>query len=171
MAGMTPNEGGMFSSNTTNSAFKKQLNKVYTWYTGGFIAFVCVLAVAEQMGLTRAWIGYIFLAATVLLYAGIGVMSRTNDAAEYYVAGRRVPALYNGMATGADWMSAASFIGMAGTLYLTGYSGRDGREPVDTRRRGSSAAVWYFARVPQWHRLSDLARSRPSPSRTKPDLA
>jgi cation/acetate symporter len=123
MAGMTPNEGGVFSSDTTNAAFKQSLNKVYTWYTGGFIAFVIVLAIAEQMGLTRAWIGYIFLGATVLLYAGIGVMSRTNDAAEYYVAGRRVPALYNGMATGADWMSAASFIGMAGTLYLTGYSG------------------------------------------------
>ena len=123
MAGMTPNEGGMFASNTTNAAFKKSLNKVYTWYTGGFIVFVIALAIAEQMGLSRAWIGYIFLAATVLLYAGIGVMSRTNDAAEYYVAGRRVPALYNGMATGADWMSAASFIGMAGTLYLTGYSG------------------------------------------------
>jgi cation/acetate symporter len=61
--------------------------------------------------------------ATVLLYAGIGIMSRTNDAAEYYVAGRRVPAMYNGMATGADWMSAASFIGMAGTLYLQGYGG------------------------------------------------
>jgi cation/acetate symporter len=75
------------------------------------------------MGLTRNYIGYAFLAATVLLYAGIGFMSRTNDAAEYYVAGRRVPAMYNGMATGADWMSAASFIGMAGTLYLTGYSG------------------------------------------------
>jgi len=113
----------MFSSNTTNAAFKKSLNKVYTWYTGGFIAFVIVLAIAEQMGLSRAMIGYIFLGATVLLYAGIGVMSRTNDAAEYYVAGRRVPAIYNGMATGADWMSAASFIGMAGTLYLTGYSG------------------------------------------------
>jgi len=73
--------------------------------------------------LPRTTIGYVFLAATVLLYAGIGVMSRTNDAAEYYVAGRRVPAVFNGMATGADWMSAASFIGMAGTLYLTGYGG------------------------------------------------
>ena len=72
------------------------------------------LAIAEQMGLSRRWIGYIFLLATVGLYAGIGVMSRTSDAAEYYVAGRRVPALFNGMATGADWMSAASFIGMAG---------------------------------------------------------
>ena len=111
------------SDNQSQSDFKKGLNKVYTWYTGGFILFVIVLAILEQMGLPRNWIGYLFLAATVLLYAGIGVMSRTNDAAEYYVAGRRVPAMYNGMATGADWMSAASFIGMAGTLYLTGYGG------------------------------------------------
>ena len=107
----------------TQSEFARSLKKVYTWYTGGFIAFVLILAVAEQMGLSRAYIGYAFLAATILLYAGIGVMSRTSDAAEYYVAGRRVPALFNGMATGADWMSAASFIGMAGTLYLTGFNG------------------------------------------------
>jgi cation/acetate symporter len=124
MAGMTPSSGGgsAFSA-TTNKGFKQQLSKVYTWYTGGFLAFVVVLAVLEQMGLPRNWIGFIFLIATVSLYAGIGIMSRTSDAAEYYVAGRRVPALYNGMATGADWMSAASFIGMAGTLYLTGYGG------------------------------------------------
>ncbi len=122
MAGLPTEGGGVFSAGS-NSAFKKQLNKVYAWYTGGFAVFVIALAIAEQMGLTRAWIGYLFLAATVLLYAGIGVMSRTNDASEYYVAGRRVPAVYNGMATGADWMSAASFIGMAGTLYLTGYGG------------------------------------------------
>jgi cation/acetate symporter len=111
------------SSAAANKAFKSQLNKVYGWYTGGFIAFIIVLAVLEQMGLPRNWIGFIFLLATVALYAGIGIMSRTTDAAEYYVAGRRVPAIYNGMATGADWMSAASFIGMAGTLYLTGYGG------------------------------------------------
>ena len=123
MAGMAPESAGGVFSGSSNAAFKKQLNKVYSWYTGGFIVFVMVLAILEQMGLPRNWIGYIFLAATVLLYGGIGVMSRTNDAAEYYVAGRRVPAIYNGMATGADWMSAASFIGMAGTLYLTGYGG------------------------------------------------
>jgi cation/acetate symporter len=120
---MTPDTGGGVFSASSNAAFKKQLNKVYAWYTGGFAIFVVILAILEQMGLPRNWIGYLFLAATVFLYAGIGVMSRTNDAAEYYVAGRRVPALYNGMATGADWMSAASFIGMAGTLYLTGYGG------------------------------------------------
>jgi cation/acetate symporter len=124
MAGMTPSgNAGMFGGGGSNADFKKALNKVYAWYTGGFLTFVVILAIAEQMGLGRAMIGYIFLGATVLLYAGIGVMSRTSDASEYYVAGRRVPALYNGMATGADWMSAASFIGMAGTLYLTGYGG------------------------------------------------
>jgi cation/acetate symporter len=107
----------------TQKAFTSQLKKVYTWYTGGFFLFVVALAILEQMGMPRQTMGYVFLAATILLYAGIGVMSRTNDAAEYYVAGRRVPALFNGMATGADWMSAASFIGMAGGLYLQGYSG------------------------------------------------
>lgn len=111
------------SNASAQNSFKKQLNKVYAFYTGGFIAFVIVLAILEQMGLNRDWIGFIFLMATIALYAGIGIMSRTTDAAEYYVAGRRVPAIYNGMATGADWMSAASFIAMAGTLYLTGYSG------------------------------------------------
>lgn len=107
----------------SSQQFRAQLNRVYSWYTAGFVAFVLVLALAERMGLPRLWIGFTFLMATIALYAGIGVMSRTTDASEYYVAGRRVPAVYNGMATGADWMSAASFIGLAGTLYLTGYSG------------------------------------------------
>ncbi len=106
-----------------HKAFNAQLKKYYSFYTGGFILFVLALAVAEQMGMSRTWIGYWFLFATIALYAGIGIMSRTVDPAEYYVAGRRVPAFFNGMATGADWMSAASFIGMAGTLYLSGFDG------------------------------------------------
>ncbi len=122
MAGMFETEKGL-SNRAAGLAFKSNLNKVYTWYTGGFLVFVILLGIAEQMGLPKQAIGITFLLATIGLYAGIGIMSRTSDATEYYVAGRRVPAVYNGMATGADWMSAASFIGMAGTLYLTGYSG------------------------------------------------
>jgi cation/acetate symporter len=121
MAGMF--EHGAKTDTASTAAFKSQLNKVYSWYAGGFLAFVIVLGILEQMGLPKNYIGFIFLLATIGLYAGIGIMSRTTDAAEYYVAGRRVPALYNGMATGADWMSAASFIGMAGTVYLSGYGG------------------------------------------------
>jgi len=110
-------------STFSQKAFNQQLKKTYTWYVGGFLVFLVALAIAEQMGLPKVWIGYVFLFATVALYAGIGIMSRTAEVSEYYVAGRRVPALFNGMATGADWMSAASFIGMAGTLFLSGYDG------------------------------------------------
>ncbi len=103
--------------------FTQQLKKYYTFYTGGFVLFVVALAIAEKMGVSTKVIGYCFLVFTILLYAGIGIMSRTLEVSEYYVAGRRVPAFFNGMATGADWMSAASFIGMAGTLYLSGFDG------------------------------------------------
>lgn len=103
--------------------FKAQLFRGYVAYAVGFCLLVLLLALLEIMGLARHWIGYAFLIVTVALYAGIGIMCRTSDPVEYYVAGRRVPAVYNGMATAADWMSVASFIGVAGTLYLTGYNG------------------------------------------------
>lgn len=116
---MTERRASAFSGR----AFKHKLDRIYLIYTAGFIAFVLALGMLERMGLPKLWIGVIFLLSTVALYAAIGIFSRTTDAAEYYVAGRRVPAMYNGMATGADWMSAASFIGLAGTLYLQGYGG------------------------------------------------
>jgi cation/acetate symporter len=105
------------------AAFTRQLNRVYGAYVLGLLLFIAALAGLEMMGVSRRWIGAIFLLSTVLLYAGIGVLCRTTDADEYYVAGRRVPAVYNGMATAADWMSAASFISLAGTMYLQGYAG------------------------------------------------
>ena len=108
---------------TTDSAFVRQLRRYYLWYTGSFLLFVAVLAVGEQLGLTERVIGHLFVLATIGIYAGIGVMARTADVTEYYVAGRRVPAVFNGMATAADWMSAASFIGLAGSLYFAGFQG------------------------------------------------
>ena len=83
---------------------------------------------AEQSGLSRNLIGPIFLFSTVMIYALIGISGRTSDADEYFVAGRRIPAMYNGMATAADWMSAATFISLAGALYLQGFSG-SGQQP------------------------------------------
>lgn len=95
----------------------------YIAYGFGFLLLIAVLAAFELAGMAREWIGYVFLLATVLLYASIGIYCRTSDPLEFYVAGRRVPAVFNGMATAADWMSVASFIGVAGTLYLSGYDG------------------------------------------------
>jgi cation/acetate symporter len=103
--------------------FIKNLGKIYGLYTGGFLAFVILCAILEQVGVPNRILGYLFVFFTIAVYAVIGVLSRTAQVSEYYVAGRRVPAFYNGMATGADWMSAASFVGMAGTLFLLGYDG------------------------------------------------
>lgn len=103
--------------------FSRVLHRRYALFTLGVLAFIAVLGWAEQRGWSRSWIGAVFLIATIAIYAVIGLLSRTTDETEYFVAGRRVPALYNGMATAADWMSAASFIGTAGVLFLQGFGG------------------------------------------------
>ena len=106
-----------------NAGFARQLRRYYGVYTLTFALFVLLLAIGESMGLSQQVIGHVFLFVTIAIYATIGVMSRTSDVSEYYVAGRRVPAMFNGMATAADWMSAASFLGLAGTLYFSGFEG------------------------------------------------
>jgi cation/acetate symporter len=113
----------MATQTTGGTDFIKQLGRMYGTYTGGFVGFILLLAILEQVGVPNRILGYLFVFFTLAVYAVIGVMTRTAQLSEYYVAGRRVPAFYNGMATGADWMSAASFVGMAGTLFLLGYDG------------------------------------------------
>jgi cation/acetate symporter len=103
--------------------FLANLGKIYASYTGGFIGFTILLAILEQLGVPNKFIGYAFVFLTIFVYAYIGYLSRTMELSEYYVAGRVVPAFYNGMATGADWMSAASFISMAGGLFIAGFNG------------------------------------------------
>ena len=70
----------------------------------------------------QAWT-YLLVGATFALYIGIAVWSRAGSTKEFYVAGGGVGPLANGMATAADWMSAASFISMAGLIYFMGYDG------------------------------------------------
>ena len=113
----------MANAQADKGGFLNNLGRVYALYTGGFFGFIVLVGILEQLGVGQKYLGYMFMGLTILVYAFIGVVSRTSDVGEYYVAGRTVPAFYNGMATGADWMSAASFIGMAGSLYLLGYDG------------------------------------------------
>ncbi len=102
--------------------FTDNLGKIYGMYTGGFLVFVALMAVLEQFGVGADTIGILFVGFTVVIYALIGWLSRTMQVEAYYVAGREVPAVYNGMATAADWMSGASFVAMAGGIYFGGYS-------------------------------------------------
>jgi cation/acetate symporter len=102
---------------------ERRLALRYGLFLTAFAALIALMATADRAGLPRAWIGVLFLVITVAVYAGIGFACRTSSEVEYFVAGRRVPAMYNGLATAADWMSAASFIGTAGVLYLNGFAG------------------------------------------------
>ena len=65
----------------------------------------------------------LFVGLSFGLYLTIAWLSRVRDTKGFYVAGRGVPAAANGMATAADWMSAASFISMAGIVSFMGYAG------------------------------------------------
>ena len=89
-------------------------------FTLGFLGFVILMGILEAAGVENTIIGWLFVAFTVAIYALIGVLSRTMGSDQYY-GWRQVPAVYNGMATAADWMSGASFIAMAGGIYLKGY--------------------------------------------------
>ncbi len=73
------------------------------------------------MGIT-GWTA-LLVGLTFALYIGVAIWSRAGTTSSFYVAGRGVPAIANGMATGADWMSAASFISMAGLISFAGYTG------------------------------------------------
>ena len=103
-------------------SFVDNLPKIYGLYTGGFIVFIGLMAILEQMGVSADTIGILFVAFTVFIYAAIGWLSRTMQVDAYYVAGRTVPPVFNGMATAADWMSGASFVAMAGGIYMGGHA-------------------------------------------------
>ena len=102
-------------------AFIDNLPKIYGLYTGGFLLFVGLMAILESLGVAADTIGILFVLFTVVIYAAIGWLSRTMQVDAYYVAGRQVPAVFNGMATAADWMSGASFVALAGGIYFGGH--------------------------------------------------
>jgi cation/acetate symporter len=101
--------------------FVQNLPKVYGIYTGGFVVFILLMALLERAGVKEDTIGLLFVGFTIGIYAVIGWLSRTMQVDAYYVAGRSVPPVFNGMATAADWMSGASFVAMAGGIYMSGH--------------------------------------------------
>jgi cation/acetate symporter len=111
----------MFGDFTKKGSFIENLPKIYGIYTGGFVVFVGLMALAEKMGMKEDTIGLMFVGFTIFIYALIGWLSRTMQLDAYYVAGRQVPTVFNGMATAADWMSGASFVAMAGGIYMGGH--------------------------------------------------
>lgn len=115
-------------SDVSAPSYGTGLHRRFAIYLLGVIACLVGLGLAQYAGLAKPWVAGIFLSLTLVLYAAIGVYGRTTNVDQYYVAGRRIGPVYNGMATAADWMSAASFISLSGGLYLQGFSGM-GEQP------------------------------------------
>jgi len=105
------------------TTFIENLPRIYGLYTGGFLLFFGLMALFEKYGgMSADTIGIMFVGFTVVIYAVIGWLSRTMQVDAYYVAGRQVPPVFNGMATAADWMSGASFVAMAGGIFIGGHA-------------------------------------------------
>ena len=100
----------------------------------GALLMALTLWLAETWGVSKSSINVCFLVLSIAGYAAIGLVCRTTLSDEYYVAGRRIGAPFNGMATAADWMSAATFMGLTGLLISDGFVG-------DGERAGGLAYV------------------------------
>jgi len=94
----------------------------------GLVVLTLLLLLADFAGVPRALVNGFFLVLSIIGYAVIGMFCRTTVPEEYFVAGRRISAPLNGMATAADWISAASFLGLTGLLLSDGFVG-DGQHP------------------------------------------
>ena len=94
----------------------------------GLVLLTLLLLLADLAGVPRALVNGFFLVLSIIGYAVIGMFCRTTIPEEYFVAGRRISAPLNGMATAADWISAASFLGLTGLLLSDGLVG-DGHHP------------------------------------------
>ncbi|MTJ82099.1 MAG: cation acetate symporter [Telmatospirillum sp.] len=106
--------------------FTQTMGRIFFIYIGGCLLAATILVILSLAGVSDHAVGVAFILLTVAFYAVMGLLGRSARRAEltdYDVAGRHVPAFYNGMATAADWMSAASFIGLAGAIFLRGFDG------------------------------------------------
>jgi cation/acetate symporter len=103
---------------------EQRFGAVFILLAAGLLLLAAVWGILEtRFGLNANDLGWVLLVATLGLYAVIGITNRTHSNEEYYVAGRKIPSFFNGMAIAGDWMSAASFLSMAGTLWLLGFEG------------------------------------------------
>ena len=86
-------------------------------------AFVVVMMIFEFVGVPKLVIAFLFIFVTLVAYGLIGVASRTLQVVEFYVAGRRIPAVFSAMAAAANWIGSTALLGLAGSLVFMGFDG------------------------------------------------
>lgn len=104
-------------------SFIKKIHITFAALSLAFVLFMAGLVLLEHLGLSRTWLGAICFVVSTIAYMLIGLYCHTTQIDQYYVAGRSVPAMYNGMASAASWMSVATFVSLSGGLYAQGFLG------------------------------------------------
>lgn len=102
----------------------RHLDPILVLTAGGVLLATALLGAAEiTLGLTGGWSAGTLVALSIAGYGLVGIATPASSLAQYLVAGRSVSALHNGLATGAAWVSAASFVSLAGALSVLGFAG------------------------------------------------
>jgi cation/acetate symporter len=101
-----------------------QLRRICGLCALGFTVFIVVLIGLEKAGAVRTVVGSLFVLCPLALYAGIGLSSHATGMSEFQIAGQRIPAIFVGMAAGADWSAPIILLGTTSALLLSGYDGR-----------------------------------------------
>ncbi|MFV2091877.1 MAG: VC_2705 family sodium/solute symporter [Hyphomicrobiales bacterium] len=99
----------------------KSMTNAFWLLLGSVAAFVVVMMIFEFVGMPKPAISILFIIVTLIIYALIGVASRTLQIVEFFVAGRRIPAVFNAMAAAANWVGSAMILGLTGSLVFMGF--------------------------------------------------
>lgn len=109
------------SLNTSYITPNPRLGTGFGIFTSTFASLVVLLIILEQLGLEQSWISQLIIVLPVVFYAAIGLFVRTTSVDDYFVAGQRVPPLYNGLALSANLVSGAGLLGLIGCFFFIGY--------------------------------------------------
>lgn len=101
-----------------------QLRRICVLCALGFTAFIVVLIGLETAGAVKTVVGSFFVLCPLALYVGIGLSSHAAGMSEFQIAGQRIPAIFAGMAAGAEWSAPIILLGTTSALLLSGYDGR-----------------------------------------------
>lgn len=109
------------SLNTSYITPNPRLGTGFGIFTSTFASLVVLLIILEQLGLARTWISQLIIVLPVVFYAAIGLFVRTAAIDDYFVAGQRVPPLYNGLALSANLVGGTGLLGLTGCFFFIGY--------------------------------------------------
>lgn len=107
--------------NTLSPGFTPRLTASFGIFTSGFASLVLILIILEQLGLDAHWIKELIVALPILFYTGIGIIVRTNNIEEFFVAGQKVSPFYVGIGLSANLMGGAGLIGLMGAFFFMGF--------------------------------------------------